>query len=297
MREAIAGLLAVLAIAGCAGCGRRGPVDPKLADAIVARDWEDLLDEARDSDETDALVAEWLTVEAHRHLGDPDLAWDGFAKLREAQQEGPERLEPLETWARAFMAEHPDDAAAWELLSSALWWREAIGESESAAQKAVELAPNDPSVYMAAAQVARRAGRPEEAVQHTTRAIELDPSLERAHFTRAEAYADLNNWEEAIEDYSTAIRLNGRYARAYAGRGKVRLSQGDEQAALADLDKALELRPRLADAWLAKAQAHQALGHNVKAAKAYREFIKLAPDAGLDHLVPKAEEELQDLDV
>jgi tetratricopeptide (TPR) repeat protein len=295
-------LIAVVGLAGVvlsgAGCSRGHRIDAKLEEAILQQDWEEVARWARAEQERDprAVVPVWLTIEAHRRLGRPELAADALGHLREQQTLGVENLVPLEEWGRALVAGHEDAAVAWELLSSALWWQERYEEADEAAQEAIEVAPNDPVSYLVAARAAHGAGRLEEAIQYYDRAIECRSDMARAYYERGTVRFDEQDRDGAIGDFDRALSLNPDYAQAYNARGKAYQAKGDNDLAIADCDRALKANPPLAEAWFNKARAYEAEGRQQKAMQAYRKFLETGADVGLDKLVAEAERELDEFD-
>ena len=291
-------VLALLVVIGlCAWWWQRGAVERRFDGPLLDADWDEVLAlaQAPAPQEGDQVIHEWLAVEAYRHLSQPHRAWDPLSRLRDKQSESISNLEPVETWARAFQRRHKDQAVAWELLSSALWWVGKDEEALSAANRAAELAVDDPAAYIARARAQQALGQLDEAIECYSQAIERGPRLARAYFGRAEVWLAKGDADHAIDDLTRAIELNPRYARAYHRRGRAYRAKGDVTGAIAEYDQALELAPRLAEAWLDKAKACEDIGHRQKAAKAYREFIRLAPEVGLEQLVPAAREGLDGL--
>ncbi len=294
-------LVAALGFAGVvlfgAGCSRGYSIDAKLEQAVLEQDWDEVVRWSRAEEERGprAVVPVWLTIEAHRRLGRPELAADALGYLREQQTRGVENLVPLDEWARALLRGHEDAAVAWELLSSALWWQERYDEAAEAAQRAIEVAPNDPVSYLVAARAAHGAGRLDEAIQYYDKAIECRSDMARAYYGRGTVRFDRQDSDGAIEDFDKAVSLNPDYAQAYSARGKVHQAKGHADRAIADYDKALELNPRLAEAWFNKARAYEAEGRPQKAIEAYRKFLETGADVGLDRLVAEAEREVEEL--
>ena len=291
-------LLGLLPLILC-GCLGSRPLDPKLEDAVISGDWDEVLELAptRQHPSMSSAVADWLTVEAHRRLSQPNLTWEATARLQEAQSGGAGGggLAALGAWSQALLDRHEDAPVAWELRSSALWWLGDYDGSSSAAQRALELAPNDATTYIVAGRAEYGAGNLYAAIEYYTKAIELNPRLERAYYWRGNAWYDQGQHGQAIADLDEAIKLDPKYAVAYAARGNVLVARQDLAAAIKDYDKALELNPRLAEAWLSKGKAHAQMGERVKAGNAFRKFISIAPEVGLDHLIPEARQELDAL--
>ncbi|MEC8878015.1 MAG: tetratricopeptide repeat protein, partial [Candidatus Thermoplasmatota archaeon] len=86
-------------------------------------------------------------------------------------------------------------------------------------RKAVDLAPEDPSLHnsIGMAEMARR--KPRRALQAYRLASDLAPDIARYHARCGDALQRLERYMEAIEAYSHALELEPRNAPAWNNRG------------------------------------------------------------------------------
>ncbi len=114
--------------------------------------------------------------------------------LRElAQREGRPPL-PL---ARRSVKAHPGDPRAWTFLAESLP-PDALEEREEALRKAMGLAPRNPVVLTALADVLLRAGRSGEALPYARQAVQMAPFSPPALDVYAAVTADLGNCQQSV---------------------------------------------------------------------------------------------------
>ena len=157
-----------------------------------------------------------------------------------------------------------DDAIARRERALDYYLLQDIEAAMSDADKAVEAAPGDWSVYFIRAFIRYRQlelKKLDAAPENTDvkqdllladldyrlvkadldHVIELQPDFVEAYFNRANVWAKLKDFKSAIVDYTKAISLNDRFAQAYYNRGLAKIYTGNIEGGVADLSKAGEL--------------------------------------------------------
>ena len=157
-----------------------------------------------------------------------------------------------------------DDATARRERAIDYYLLQDIEAAMDDADKAVEAAPGDWSVYFVRAFIRYRQlelkkldAAPEDldakkdalladldyrlVKDDLDRVIEMQPDFVEAYFNRANVWAKLNDFKSAIVDYTKAISLNDRFAQAYYNRGLAKIYTGNTEGGVADLSKAGEL--------------------------------------------------------
>lgn len=81
---------------------------------------------------------------------------------------------------RPWLAEHDDDATAWETLGAACYGLQLWESCEDAARQVVFLRPDSARAWSNLGTILRKLGRYEQARQAQVRAIELNPGYDRA---------------------------------------------------------------------------------------------------------------------
>ena len=85
-------------------------------------------------------------------------------------------VELLEPW----LAEYPEDASAWSVMSGARYELDNLGEARIAAAKAVDLRPDSARNWCNLGMILRKVGEYYEAERALHRALTLDSSYRRA---------------------------------------------------------------------------------------------------------------------
>lgn len=244
--------------------------DGQLDQAVIAADWQQVLDLATawEQRQPKGLVPTWLAVEALVRLGHREPDCLRAQPLRDARATEPAALEALETWALALTEKHGDAAVAWELLAIARRWAQRYDEALQAADRAVALAPDDPSPHLARAGVNWDKGEYERAMQDYDQAAEASPKFPHAYVARGRAYSRGSSQPKAfrarpgraLKDFGRAIKLDKEHVAAYLGRASARYKAKDWDPAARDYTKAVELDPTCAEAYNGRGLVYFELG-------------------------------------
>lgn len=134
-------------------------------------------------------------------------------------------------------------------------------------EEALGVAPHDPDLIGALAQIAERLGMTEPAEALWRQACALAPDSLQAQDGRARTLRNLGRYDEAIAVLQAAIEANPTEARLWNSVGVTLSQQGQTETALTFYDEALRLDRRLATAAYNRACAHFDLG-DLEAAQA-----------------------------
>ena len=201
-------------------------------------------------------------------------AWAGLSKARSVA--GTEGFEPPDMVfgearraAERAVALDPmlaEGHSALSLVDRAYDWDWA--GADSAAQRALQLEPNNAEMVFSVARLASTLGRLDEAIALSRRAASLDPLNVQVHYrlARYEFFADQLDASHA--SFTKVIELNPEYPAAHQGFALLLLARGQREAALAEL--ALEPSPY----WRAYGEAlvYQDLGPQAEADAALARF-------------------------
>ena len=111
--------------------------------------------------------------------------------------------------------------------------------------KAIQIDPNDASVYLDRGLAYHDEGQYDRAIDDYNKAIALDPNNASAYEYRWAAYCCRCQYDRAIEDYNKAIALSPSLARAYSYRGIAYYKKGIIGRAISDFQKACDLGDEL----------------------------------------------------
>jgi tetratricopeptide (TPR) repeat protein len=155
-----------------------------------------------------------------------------------------------------------------------------VGEYDfalAAAEKVVELAPEEPQGYHARACAKEGKGEVDRAIEDYSRAIQLDSGYAIAYNNRGLAYTRNEAHAAALVDFDTAIALNPTAAIPYNNRGLVRKQMNDLDGALHDYGEALRLDPYYVGCYLNRAITLWLRENRNAALEDLAEAIRLAP--------------------
>jgi adenylate cyclase len=179
--------------------------------------------------------------------------------------------------ARSLLAHQPEPEATAEAALEAL-------------RRALQLAPDDPTVHHCHAALLGNLGRTEDAIRAWTRARELDPNSAGARAGLGIAQVYWQQPERALENIDAALRLSPRDPLTYHWLGNRALAYaalGRWEEALESARESIERTPsRIAYAVLAGALAE--MNRVEEAHEAYQELALRIPGLDVETFVPLA---------
>jgi len=177
-------------------------------------------------------------------------------------------VEPKAAWAKVELAQvvaENDQERALVLLSSAL-----------------EDDPNYPWAHAQLGNLARRAGRLDEARSHYQRAAAAAPSATWVLHEQADVCRQLGRMQEAYTHLEHARGLNPYDAVTYGYFADLLRHEGKNKEALANLEKAVEIDPAYTWAWREQAELKGLAGRHDDAEAAYRKACELEPGEAIN---------------
>ena len=118
-------------------------------------------------------------------------------------------------------------------------------EGLTLAQKAVKIAPEDPTAFINLAWIEMNIGKFKKALKHLDRIIELDENTPYGYKLKSFLYYMLKDYEKALQNASPAIKkaLKEELPDLYYFRSLIYKNLGDEEKSKADYKKTFELKP------------------------------------------------------
>ena len=176
--------------------------------------------------------------------------------------------DPKATWAKVELAQvvsedHPERAA--QLLASAL-----------------EDDPEYPWAHAQFGNLARRAGRLDEARTHYQRAAAAAPSATWILHEQADVCRQLGRMQEAYTHLEHARGLNPYDAVTFGYFADLLRHEGKPKEALANLEKAVQIDPEYTWAWREQAELKALAGRHDEAEAAYRKACELEPGEAIN---------------
>ncbi|TVU52650.1 MAG: tetratricopeptide repeat protein [Arthrospira sp. PLM2.Bin9] len=111
----------------------------------------------------------------------------------------------------------------------------------AACQKALELKPNWPPVYVTMGNVSQGRGQIQEAIRYYAKALEFDPNLPQAHANLGSMFYKQGQLESAIASYQKAIALKPDLTAVYVNLARALRQLGRESEALIVEQKAHQI--------------------------------------------------------
>lgn len=125
-------------------------------------------------------------------------------------------------------------------------------DAVKAYQKAAELNPDEPAIFVALAFIYNDgfSNRESQAIEAANAALKLQPNFPEAHYNLGNAYLNTERYPEAIASFKETIRLKPRYAKAYRllGITYVQLKRYDE--AIAAYKQGIQIVPTFNQTYL-----------------------------------------------
>ena len=143
--------------------------------------------------------------------------------------------------------------------------------------KAIELKPNDASLYYNRGLAYNKKGKVDLAIKDFDKAIELSLNDADVYNNRGDAYGTKGEFDKAFTDFRKAIELKPDCASAYYNLGKIYSIKDELDLALQSYDKVIELRPDFANAYNNRGAIYEDKGEVNKAIKDYSKVIELKP--------------------
>jgi tetratricopeptide (TPR) repeat protein/tRNA A-37 threonylcarbamoyl transferase component Bud32 len=167
--------------------------------------------------------------------------------------------------------------------------RELCDRALACADRAVELAGDDPRSYLTRATARLMREEPDLAIEDCGRALRAGTAgrglhLAQVYGTRAEAYLKRGEAEGAIADLDRAIGLEPFVASYREGRARAYMSKRQWGKAVRDLDEAIRLDPGDADTHARRGVCYLATGEPDRSRRDFEAATRLRPGAALHHL-------------
>jgi tetratricopeptide (TPR) repeat protein len=206
---------------------------------------------------------------------------------------------------------------AWQCKAMVHRGRDERSAAESALARALELAPDQPELYLERGWMYLSAKDTENALAEFDKALKINPHSVRALYSRASSYGILKNYEQALTDFGAALaicpdavdclesrmamlvilkkpyralndaeallKLDPTDGSAYHTRGLILLNQGEFDGSLASLKEALRLMDsksakKRANIFMMRGTCYLQQEKVTEALADYSEAIRLDPD-------------------
>ncbi len=178
---------------------------------------------------------------------------------------------------------HPENADAWNLLSTVFLAAGNLELAVSLAQQATVLAPDFFVPYVNLGNALQASGQFEDAVSAFQKAIALNSENQEVFNNLASVLNALGRHDDALEACTKAITLSSNFPEAHNNMGNALAALGNFDEAVTSYRKALELRPEYSDAHYNMGAALTANGETDAAIETYSTAVVLDPKTPEKH--------------
>jgi adenylate cyclase len=197
----------------------------------------------------EAIALDPNFTQAYRSLGFAylDEVWFGITKTPQKS------IEQAEKAAQKSMELSPDQPPPHGLLSMISLLKKDYDDAVAHAEKAVDLSPNDPGSYFSLGLALTTVGRFEEAIKAHQTSFRLSP-LRPLSWVNNLAWAHLGNkqYDKAIQLWTEAIERNPDHFFGYQGLTAAYELSGNHEKALWAAENAMRINPSISIAALEK---------------------------------------------
>ncbi len=145
--------------------------------------------------------------------------WEDLARVRKQRRDTEGMAEALEAIA---LLENSLDPARWVAVARAWAETDAADRGVRAAQRAIDLAPDNPEAHYIAARIFARAGMVDRAIGHGRSAWATNPGDPDVAYLLSQLYMARGETREAVDVLQTALKANPRDRRLQDGLRKAR---------------------------------------------------------------------------
>jgi tetratricopeptide (TPR) repeat protein len=150
-------------------------------------------------------------------------------------------------------------------------------------ERAINVTSNNFVMHNNYANVLKKAGQVEEAIEHFYKALRLRPDSPEVHNNLGNALRNVDKTDEAIKHYEKALELRPNFAEANYNLAATLAEQGKTDEAIVKFQKALELRPDNFDTLSNLGFALARKGRLNEAIEYYKRALALKPEDIIAH--------------
>ena len=183
-----------------------------------------------------------------------------------------------ENLALSITKKYPTHNYAWKILAGVLEQTKRIPEALKINQRALEIDPHDPEIYLCLGNNFHQLGKLDYAELNYKKAIDLKPNYLQAYNNLGLILKKLNRLEEASSCFKQVIHLKPDFAIGYNSLSTVLIDLEDFESAIVNLKKAIHLKPNYQDAFFNFGIALRNLGLKDKATLKFKKAIALKSD-------------------
>jgi len=171
----------------------------------------------------------------------------------------------------------PDRPSVMNNLATVYIERHKHADARSLCERILKINPDDEIALVNLGSCQIRTGPAEAALLSYEKALKIRPDYELAHINRGRALQELNRLDEALASYERALAIKPGHADALNSRGNVLMAMRDAEKALTSYDQALASAPDHVDALCNRAIALLEMGRPNEALASVERALGLQP--------------------
>jgi tetratricopeptide (TPR) repeat protein len=171
----------------------------------------------------------------------------------------------------------------WALKGKEYYANKQYANAVQAFNHAIELNPNNVTLYNERGMAKRTLGMLNEAMKDFNQALTINPKDAIASYHLNSVIKE-SNLVEALKIHDRALELNPDSVDDYMSRGKLKYELGHFSEAVKDFDRAIKCNPNLASAYSICGRAKEALGQRLEAIQYYDRALDINPQSVADYI-------------
>ena len=203
---------------------------------------------------------------------------EGLVYLRQMVQKPDLKKKALEAF-KSYSDRKPSDPFGYIQRFEIFIHDSNFEQSAEELNRVFEVSPRYPELHYKRAQLYTKMGRSKDALTELQEELKINPRLAKAMVEEGNIYVRANNLDDAMKAYVKAMEVDPQNAGAKMGAGYVNYLKRQFPSAIALYTSALALDRGNPEIYKKMGYAFRDSGDPQNAAKAFRSYLDLAPDA------------------
>lgn len=271
-------------------CSSISADDSPLDKAVLAGDWQTVLDIATDSTLEHNEINEFLKEISCLAL-DLDCAPAFYETILPKGIEG----KSIESWIESLRKRHKRNQFLSYLMANSY---SRSGDHKKALKeqgRAIKQDRNIAIFYLARSRTYAIMNDFERSLKDANKAIHLDPDLSMAHTLRGSIFDAQRNYQAALKSYAEAIRLKPKRAANYYNSANTFRHMNQNSDAISEYTRSITLDSTLVGAYFNRANAYYDESQYEKALIDYRKFVAVATKES-KRMLPRANSQIRTIE-
>ena len=188
------------------------------------------------------------------------------------------QYDKAENLALLITQKYPMHNYAWKILAAVLEQTNRTLEALKANQKALEIDPYDPEIYLCLGNNFHQQEKLDDAELNFKKALDLNPNYLQALYNLGLILNKKQRFDDSISLFKKVINLKPDFANGYYSLGSALIDLGELDTAIENLKQATALKPEYPQAFFNLGVAMRKLGKKIEALEYFQQSINLKKD-------------------